>query len=242
MIMIPTYNERENIGPLIQDILKLDSSISMVVVDDDSPDGTSQIVESLKVNQPRVHLLTRKNKKGRGTAGIDGFLYALNEGVDYILEMDSDYSHHPRYIPALIEAMKECDVAIGSRAVAGGRETGRGATRQGITRFANLFIQTVMGLDIKDCTSGFRCFKREVLQSIGLDKMVSVSPAIVEEILYACHLLGYKIKEIPIHFEDRVRGNSTKTFGQYADTMFKIIQFRWTLRRRLKSINKGRKA
>ena len=241
MIMIPTYNERENIGPLIQDILKLDSSIGMVVVDDDSPDGTSQIVESLKLNQPRIHLLTRKNKKGRGTAGIDGFLYALNEGADYILEMDSDYSHHPRYIPALIEAMKECDVAIGSRAVAGGKETGRGATRQGITRFANLFIQTVMGLDIKDCTSGFRCFKREVLQSIGLDKMVSVSPAIVEEILYACHLRGYKIKEIPIHFEDRVRGNSTKTFGQYADTMFKIIQFRWTLGRRLKAINKDRK-
>jgi dolichol-phosphate mannosyltransferase len=238
MIMIPTYNERENIGSLIQDILQLDSSISLVVVDDDSPDGTSQLVESLKQNQPRVHLLTRKNKKGRGSAGIDGFLYALNQGADYILEMDSDYSHHPRYIPALIDAMKECDVSIGSRAVEGGRETGRGFVRQGITKFANMFIQRVMGLGIKDCTSGFRCFKREVLQSIGLEKMVSNSPAIVEEVLYACHLQGYKIKEIPILFEDRVRGNSTKTFGQYADTMFKILQFRWTLRRRLKKINK----
>lgn len=238
MIMIPTYNERENIGSLVQDILKLDSSISMVVVDDDSPDGTSQIVESLKQNQPRVHLITRKNKKGRGTAGIDGFLYALNQGADYILEMDSDYSHHPKYIPALISAMKECDVSIGSRGVAGGGEVGRGVARQVITQFANFFIQSVMGLDIKDCTSGFRCFKREVLLSIGLDQMISVTPAIVEEILYSCHLQGYKIKEIPILFEDRVRGTSTKTLGQYLDTMWKIVEFRWTLKKRLKSVKK----
>lgn len=230
LAMIPTYNERENIGNLIQDILKLDPSIGVVVVDDDSPDGTSDLVESIKKQEPRVHLITRKNEKGRGTAGIAGLLYAVDQGAELIVEMDGDYSHHPKYIPALVEAMKDCDVAIGSRAVAGGREVGRGWARIAITEFANLFIRTVMGLSIRDCTSGFRCFKREVLQAIGLEKMISVGPSIVEEILYACHLKGFKLKEVPIVFEDRVKGESTKTLGQFADTMLKIAQFRMNMK------------
>ncbi|MBI4389164.1 MAG: polyprenol monophosphomannose synthase [Nitrospinae bacterium] len=238
LVMIPTYNEKENIGSLLRDILRLDPPVGAVVVDDDSPDGTSQVVEAIQQTEPRVRLLTRKNKKGRGTAGIDGFLYALDLGADLIVEMDSDYSHHPRHIPQLVDAMRDCDVAIGSRAVEGGGESGRGCIRQAITGFAGFFIRQVMGLGVKDCTSGFRCFKREVLQSIGLKHMVSQGPEIVEEVLYACHLRGYKIKEIPIHFEDRVRGESTKTFMQYADTMLKIVQFRLTLKNRLRRLDR----
>lgn len=230
MAMIPTYNERENIGPLIQDILKLDPAMSIVVVDDDSPDGTSQLVESIKQNEPRVHLITRKNEKGRGTAGLKGLLYAVDQGADLIVEMDSDYSHHPRYIPDLVKAMEECDVAIGSRAVQDGRETGRPSYREGITNFASWFIRMVLGVPVKDCTSGFRCFKREVLQAIGLDKMISVGPSVVEEILYACQLKGFKFKEIPIVFEDRIHGESTKTLGQYIETMLRIVQFRLTMK------------
>jgi dolichol-phosphate mannosyltransferase len=116
--------------------------------------------------------------------------------------------------------------------VAGGGETGRPVSRQGITQFANLFIRAVMGLDVHDCTSGFRCFKREVLQNIGLEDMVSTGPSIVEEILYACQLNGFRIKEVPIMFEERAHGESTKTLGQYIDTMLRIIWFRLSMRRR----------
>ena len=169
MAMIPTYNERENIGPLIQDILKLDPAMSVVVVDDDSPDGTSQQVESIKQNEPRVHLITRKNEKGRGTAGLKGLLYAVDQGADLIVEMDSDYSHHPRYIPDLVRAMEECDVAIGSRAVQDGREAGRPSYREGITNFASWFIRMVLGVPVKDCTSGFRDRKSTRLNSSHTD-------------------------------------------------------------------------
>lgn len=231
LAMIPTYNESLNIANLVKDILALDPTYGVVVVDDDSPDGTSRIVEELRKTDPeRIRLITRKANKGRGTAGIEGLLYAAKQDVKYVIEMDADYSHHPRHIPDLIRAMQECDVAIGSRGIEGGSETGRGFSRQFITRFANGFIQSIMGVSIKDCTAGFRCFKRDVLLNIGLEKMVSVGPSIVEEILYACHIRKYKIKEIPILFEDRVHGESTKTLGQYIDTMLKIIQFRLTMK------------
>ena len=231
LAMVPTYNESENIASLVQDILDLDSSYGVLVVDDDSPDGTSSIVEEIQDNEPRVQLITRKTNRGRGTAGIEGLIKAANQNIRYIVEMDADYSHHPRYIPDLVSAMDYCDVAIGSRGVKGGKESGRGFTRQFITQFANGFIRFVMGVSVRDCTAGFRCFKREVLQNIGLEKMVSVGPSIVEEILYACHIRGYKISEIPIFFEDRLKGESTKTLGQYIDTMLKIIQFRLNMKR-----------
>ena len=228
--MVPTFNESENIGSLVKDILALDPSYGVVVVDDDSPDGTSAIVAGIQKNEPRVHLITRKSKKGRGIAGINGLLYAAGRGVPYIVEMDADYSHHPRHIPDLISAMQYCDVAIGSRSIEGGREAGRGFHRKAITRLANGFIRLIMGVPVRDCTAGFRCFKREVLQSIGLERMVSVGPSIVEEILHACHIQGYKIKEVPIFFEDRVKGESTKTLFQYAETMIRIIHFRLTMK------------
>ena len=226
MVMIPTYNERDNIKNLINDILSLNSDISIVVVDDNSPDGTSQLVESSFGNNPRVDLICRMNDKGRGTAGIVGFQHALNKGADYIIEMDSDYSHHPKYIPALLKEIQDCDMVIGSRNIQDGKEVGRSIFRKFITWFANLYIRIIMGINIKDCTSGYRCFRRQVLESIGLGKMVSTGPSIVEEILYACHLKKYIIKEIPIIFEDRTHGNSTKNIGQYLDTAWKTLQFR----------------
>ena len=228
--MVPTYNEKDNIRDLIEDILNLDESIGVVVVDDDSPDGTSEIVDAMCQTDERIHLITRKNEKGRGTAGIMGLLYAAEQGVDYVVEMDADYSHHPKYIPNLLKAMDEYDVSIGSRAIQGGRETGRNFFRIGITQFAGWFIRIVMGVDVKDCTSGFRCFKTEVLKTIALEKMVSEGPSIVEEILYACYLKGFKIKEVPIVFEDRTRGESTKTLWQYIETMARIAQFRLTMK------------
>ena len=231
LVMVPTYNESENIASLVKDILELNPSYGVVVVDDDSPDGTSTIVAEMQKNEHRVHLITRKSSKGRGTAGIEGLLYAVRQDVPYIVEMDADYSHHPRHIPDLIVAMEICDVAIGSRSIEGGRTAGRGFLRQTITRFANGFIRLIMGVPVSDCTAGFRCFKRKVLQSINLENMVSSGPSIVEEILYACHIRGFQIMEVPILFEDRVKGKSTKTFFQYAETMLRIIQFRLTMKR-----------
>ena len=229
MVMIPTYNERENIRDLISEILLLSKDISVVVVDDNSPDGTSQLVESSFDKNPRVELICRKKDKGRGTAGIVGFQHALQKGADYIIEMDSDYSHHPKYIPALLNEINNCDVVIGSRNIEGGKEVGRTGFREFLTWFANLYIKIILGINAKDCTSGYRCFRRQVLESIGLDKMVSKGPSIVEEILYACHLKKYRIKEIPIIFEDRVRGNSTKNMGEYLDTAWKTLQFRFRM-------------
>ena len=229
MVMIPTYNERENINNLINDILSLNNDISVVVVDDNSPDGTSQLVESSFNNNLRVDLICRKNDKGRGTAGIVGFEHALKKGADYIIEMDSDYSHHPKYIPTFLKEIQNSDVVIGSRNVEGGKELGRSVFREFITWFANLYIRIIMRINVKDCTSGYRCFKRQALESIGLKKMVSKGPSIVEEILYACHLKKFRIKEIPIVFEDRTRGDSTKNLCQYIDTAWKTLQFRFKM-------------
>jgi len=228
-VMIPTYNERENIKSLINDILSLDNDISVVVVDDNSPDGTSQLVESSFSNNSRVDLICRKDDKGRGTAGIVGFQHALKKGADYIVEMDSDYSHHPKYIPTFLKEIQNFDVVIGSRNIEGGKEAGRSVFREFITWFANVYIRIIMGINIKDCTSGYRCFRRQVLESIGLEKMVSKGPSIVEEILYACHLKKFRIKEIPILFEDRTRGESTKNLCQYIDTAWKTLQFRFKM-------------
>jgi dolichol-phosphate mannosyltransferase len=228
-VMIPTYNERENIKSLINDILSLDNDISVVVVDDNSPDGTSQLVESSFSNNSRVDLICRKDDKGRGTAGIVGFQHALKKGADYIVEMDRDYSHNPKYIPTFLKEIQNFDVVIGSRNIEGGKEAGRSVFREFITWFANVYIRIIMGINIKDCTSGYRCFRRQVLESIGLEKMVSKGPSIVEEILYACHLKKFRIKEIPILFEDRTRGDSTKNLCQYIDTAWKTLQFRFKM-------------
>ncbi len=229
MVMIPTYNERENIKNLINDILSLDNDISVVVVDDNSPDGTSQLVESSFSSNFRVDLICRKNDKGRGTAGIVGFQHALKKGADYIIEMDSDYSHHPKYIPTFLKEIQNSDIVIGSRNIEGGKELGRSILREFITWFANLYIRIIMRINVKDCTSGYRCFRRKALESIGLEKMVSKGPSIVEEILYACHLKKFRIKEIPIVFEDRTRGDSTKNLFQYIDTAWKTLQFRFKM-------------
>ena len=225
--MIPTYNERENIGRLIDEILNLPVYVKIVVVDDNSPDGTAELVMQHSEFEKRVFLLLRKTDKGRGKAGIAGFQYALKAGADYIIEMDADFSHHPKYIPEMVKEMEHADIVIGSRGVQGGYETGRSLSRQWITKFANFYIRLFMGIyHVQDCTAGFRCFKREVLEKIRLEKMESVGPSIVEEVLYACCFLGYTIKEIPICFEDRTEGESTKNLGEYLDTAIRIIRFR----------------
>ncbi len=227
MVMIPTWNERGNITRLLDELMQVHPTLIALVVDDNSPDGTADCVRQHPQFGKRVELLLRKNNKGRGYAGIAGFLECIDKGADIIIEMDADFSHHPRYIPELLKAMDDADVVLGSRAVEGGMETGRDVSRQGITWFANNYIRFFLGIrGIGDCTSGYRCFAREVLTQIRLEKMESAGASIVEEILYACYKKGFRIKEIPIVFEDRFEGESTKTLWEYIDTALRIIKFR----------------
>jgi dolichol-phosphate mannosyltransferase len=213
-VVIPSYNESENIKKLIEAILDLKiKDLEIVVVDDDSPDGTWKIVKEIGEENDAVHLLHRTQDRGRGTAGVAGFKYALSQDADYILEMDADFSHDPKYIPELLEYMGDADLVLGSRGVAGGEDVGRSAIRRAITRMANAYIRLMFGMKVRDCNSGYRCFKREVLEAIDLDSTMSDGPAIVQEWLYKTHLKGFKIKEAPIVFVERQEGESKLGFG-----------------------------
>jgi len=167
-VMIPTYNEKENIKTLIDKILNLKiKNMHIVVADDNSPDGTWKIVQQISKKNKNVHLLLRKKDKGRGSAGRDGFIYCLKHGAGIVIEMDADMSHDPKYIPLMIEELKNADLVLGSRRVAGSKEIGRSSLRRFVTWGANMYITVMLGIKIKDCNSGFRCFKRKVLEKIN---------------------------------------------------------------------------
>ncbi|MBI4432108.1 MAG: polyprenol monophosphomannose synthase [Candidatus Omnitrophica bacterium] len=222
--VIPTYNEKQNIEELISQILETDPNIHILIVDDKSPDGTDQLVREAAKRSARVHLLSREGKRGRGLAGITGFQYAVREGFDPILEMDADFSHDPKEIPHFLEAIRSSDVVIGSRFVAGGGESGRGMHRRLLSRAANKFTRTVLGLAIKDCTSGFRCFRRRVLESLPLQDMFSEGPSIIAEVLCACKARGYSIREIPIWFKNRGRGKSKLNAWKVLIVLWNVVR------------------
>ncbi|MEW6102653.1 MAG: polyprenol monophosphomannose synthase [bacterium] len=214
LVVIPTYNESENIKALIEAILALKiDALDILVVDDNSPDKTGDIVENLSKNLPQVKAIHRYSERGRGLAGIDGFKYGIGNGYDYIMEMDGDFSHNPKYIPDFLKAIKECDVVIGSRYVPGGGEYKRQIIRRIISRFANFLLKSILKFKVSDCSSGFRLFKRGCLEEIDIEHLSSKGPWILTEILYKCHQKGHKIKEIPIVFKERTLGKS-KLNGQ----------------------------
>ncbi len=208
MVMIPTYNERENITPLLDEIMNLEEDLEVLVIDDDSPDGTWKIVKNYTKKNSRVHLLRRTSERGRGLAGIAGFKYTLENKADYIIEMDGDLSHDPRYIPKFLKKIKDCDVVIGSRFLPGGRDMGRGFLRRTVSRLACLYIRALLGFRVTDPTSGYRCFRRKVLEEIGLDSLKARDPFIVTEVLYRIHKKNFRIKEVPITFQSRKYGAS----------------------------------
>ena len=226
--MIPTYNESGNIERLIYEILDLNIfGLNILVVDDNSPDGTGQIVEEISKRDRRVKLLLRMRDRGRGSAGRDGFLYCLKSGADVIIEMDADFSHDPRYIPVLIDGLRDSDMVLGSRMVNGGADIGRSSFRRAITKLANFYIRTVLGIKIKDCNSGFRCFKKEVLTAIDVGRIESSGSNIVQEVLFKAYLKGFKIKEIPIIFTERKIGKSKITITQLLKNYFMILKLKF---------------
>ncbi|MBM4330828.1 MAG: polyprenol monophosphomannose synthase [Deltaproteobacteria bacterium] len=230
MAMVPTYNEALNIESLLREILSQGSDIGAVVVDDNSPDGTAAIVERLRQEDPMVHLVLRKEERGRGTAGIVGFQYAVSQGAEFVIEMDADFSHLPSYIPYFLSQMDDCDLLIGSRLIPGGGERGRHFLRKWITRLANAYIRFVLSLPIRDCTSGYRIFRREVLKNIDLDQMMSKGPAVVEEVLYKAYKRGFRIKEVPYILEERKAGESTFNRKTMLNVLMMMVKIRWKYR------------
>lgn len=226
-VYIPTYNEALNIERLVREIHRIEPALEILVVDDQSPDGTAEIVRRLQPEIPQLHLLVRNGRRGRGLAGVDGFQYWLDRGVDFIVEMDADFSHHPRYLPDFLREIGSNDIVLGSRFVPGGDDTDRGPLRHMVTRLAGTYIRAILGIKIKDATSGYRCFRREVLEALDIRNTISLGPGIVQELLYKALLKGFHVKEIPIVFVDRKRGQSTFNIKIALQGIFMVLILRY---------------
>ena len=209
VVMVPTYNEAQNIDPLLAELLALEiDGLEVLVVDDDSPDGTAERVRAWGERDGRVRLLLRRDQRGRGSAGVDGFKAALERGAWAVVEMDADGSHAPAHLPQLIDALSRFDLVIGSRRVAGGSDD-RGLLRRLITAGANAYLRLILGLPVKDATSGFRAYRAEVLRAIDLESLDCNGPAILQQVLFRAHRLDFSVGEEPIRFVDRQAGRST---------------------------------
>ena len=210
LIIIPTYNERDNIKNLLTEIYKNLPETHILIVDDNSPDKTYDLVEELidSTYGDKLHLYKRAGKLGLGTAYLEGFAWALKRDYAYIFEMDADFSHNPIYLPDFIEAIKDNDLVIGSRYVKGGGVKNWGIIRKFISRGGSLYSKTILGLPLNDITGGFKCFRRETLETIPLDRIRSNGYSFQVELNYITFIKGLRIKEIPIIFEDRIIGNS----------------------------------
>ena len=208
LIIIPTYNEKENIESLLTAVLKQHEAIEILVLDDNSPDGTGAIVDSMILQEPRIHIIKRPGKMGLGSAYVTGFKYALKQDYDYIMEMDADFSHNPNDIPKLIEAAQSNDLVIGSRYCSGINIINWPIERLLISYFASKYVRIITGMPIKDPTGGFKCFNRKVLNSIDLDNIHSEGYSFQIEMNYKAYLKGFKLKEVSIVFTERMNGTS----------------------------------
>jgi dolichol-phosphate mannosyltransferase len=208
LVVLPTYNEKENIAALVGEILALRVPLEVLVVDDNSPDGTAEIVAQLVASDQRVHLLRRAGKLGLGTAYKAGFSYGLENGYDAVITMDADFSHHPRYLPAMLAAAANYDLVIGSRYVEGGGVENWPWHRQFLSAGANLMSRLLLGLPARDCTAGFRCYRSRLLQGTDWEAVKAEGYGFLEEMLYRIQRAGFTIGEVPIVFADRKAGSS----------------------------------
>ena len=208
IVVIPTYNERDNIERLVHEILAQNAGIDVLIIDDNSPDGTGEIVDGLAKTNPRIHILHRPGKLGLGSAYRDGFRYALDNGADQIIEMDADFSHDPSMLPVFLEKIKECDFVIGTRYLNGVSVVNWPIRRLILSYCANVYTRIITGLTISDCTGGFKCFRRNVLESINLETIKSDGYSFQIEMNYRCVEKGFRVCEVPIIFIDRHAGSS----------------------------------
>jgi len=208
VVIVPTFNERENLALLLNSLLELPDGVSIIVVDDNSPDGTGEIADDWAKRSDRVRVIHRPGKLGLGTAYVAGFRQALSERYERIMTMDADFSHDPRFVPALLAMSRSFDVVIGSRYVPGGGTKNCTLKRKALSRIANGFAKLALGLRARDCTAGFRCYRREVLESIDIASIKSNGYSFLIEMLYLVQIAGWSVGEAPILFEDRLRGKS----------------------------------
>jgi dolichol-phosphate mannosyltransferase len=212
LVILPTYNESENIISVVRGVLDSGGNFEALVVDDDSPDGTAAAVRGRFGAEARVHMVVRTGPRGRGLAGAEGFKWALERGYEFVFEMDADGSHDPAVLPELLDALGRADVAVASRLAPGGGERGRGLFRRLVTLAANSYLRIVLGLKVRDCTSGFRGFRRVALEAVPWEKVGAAGPAIVQEVLYAVASRGFSIEEVPFVFVERAEGRSKLNF------------------------------
>ncbi len=230
IVIIPTYNERENIEAIVAAVFSLSTPFHILVVDDNSPDHTGDLVESLQTQYntsgTRLHLLRRNEKQGLGTAYIAGFRYCLEKGYEYIMEMDADFSHNPADLPRLLEACKDkgFDMAIGSRYATGVNVVNWPIGRVLLSYFASSYVRLITGMPIRDTTAGFICYKRKVLETIPLDNVKFVGYAFQIELKFKAWKYGFKLTEVPIIFTERVRGQSKLSAGIFKEAFLGVIQ------------------
>ncbi|MDH3251667.1 MAG: polyprenol monophosphomannose synthase [Ignavibacteria bacterium] len=233
LVVIPTYNEAENISQLIPVVLKQGANVDVLVVDDGSPDGTAGIVRGMKHENPHIHLIERKGKMGLGTAYVAGFKFAIEKGYDCVFEMDADFSHSPAEIPNFLTKIRDFDLVIGSRYINGVRVLNWPMRRLLLSYFANVYSRIITGLPLHDATGGFKCFRRRVLESIDLDRVKSNGYAFQIEISFKAWKKGFSMTEIPIVFLDRRTGVSkmSKKIVREAMLMLWKLRFRGIMNR-----------
>jgi dolichol-phosphate mannosyltransferase len=232
VICLPTYNERENLEPITEAILAATPEVDVLVIDDGSPDGTGVLADELAAREPRVHVLHRARKEGLGKAYLAGFDWALARGYALVLEMDADFSHDPRYLPALIAKAGEADLVLGSRYVAGGGTVNWGLGRRLLSRGGSLYARTILGVSVRDLTGGFKCFRREVLEAIDLPTVECSGYAFQIELTYRTLRRGFRVAEVPIVFTDRRVGQSKMSRRIVLEAIRKV----WTIRRSARHI------
>ena len=226
LIVIPTYNEKENIVTLVEAILKLPFDISALIVDDNSPDGTGIIADELARKYDKVDVIHRKGKGGRGSACLAGFRYAASLDVDYIFEMDADLSHNPKEIPEFLEKIKNYDAVIGSRYAEGSRIINWGILRRIFSRLANFYAGLLLGIPITDYTNGYRCYRKEVLNDLDIDKIDSSGYIVLSEVAYQLARKGCTIGEVPTVFVNRRRGESNLSIKEITDAFVSLLRIR----------------
>jgi len=228
LVIVPTFNERENIARLVETVLNQDPRLDILVVDDGSPDGTADIVDEIIAVNPRVNILRRPRKMGLGTAYLAGFRWALERAYDFVFEMDADFSHDPQHLPEFLRAIQSADLVLGSR-YREGKVTvvNWPIARLILSYFANVYARRVTGLEVWDATGGFKCFRREVLEAIDLNKVRSNGYAFQIEMSYRAFKRGFRIIEIPIVFVDRTEGQSKMSKSIVREAVWMVWRLRW---------------
>jgi dolichol-phosphate mannosyltransferase len=226
LVVVPTYNEAENINALLFQLTRDVGSVDVLVVDDSSPDGTAEIVTRFANHDPRVHLLSRKKKEGLAAAYLAGFAWGLEKGYKALIEMDADFSHQPSDVPRFLETLKQSDVVIGCRYIQGGGVSGWGFLRQFISRGGNFYAHTLLSLPYQDLTGGFNGWRREVLEKINIATIRSKGYAFQVELKCRAFRAGFKLTEIPIHFENRRLGKSKMSGKIVWEAAFRVLQMR----------------